>query len=674
MRRLAWRAAVCLRRRWRSLGTADAPGPARRLDAWRIVGPGGGGTMRRPAISPHDPQGRGRGLRHDRRLHHAATAAQSWRMFNLGCGARPRSPSIRRTPATIYAGARARSGAARTRAGRWRMVYPDPAQNTVEHAWRPRRRRVHHRRPRLPGQRARRGRSTRSPSIRGRPGAHLVAASAADSPIARQRPPSPTLLLDSRDRRPHLVARGELRHRAGLRDPRPSARVRTARCGRSARRASTTAASGGWQRYDAPGAGSASARAASAGSALGRRAAYATLPLDGEARRGRGRRAASPRTAAAPGGRRTARCSARVREARARARAGARQGLDADRSGRSPRPRTTALVAYVGLRGSAGGADGARRSTASRRRPTAGARWRVVHAEADRPSAEPRRLVDRAARRRGRPLGLVRLALRPRGGARAIPTSASRRTSSAPTGRVDGGKTWAQVNSARRGDDRWASRGLDVTNDLRRPLGPASTRSASSSPTPTSASSAARTAARPGPARSTRHARRAGATRPTGSPSIPRCKGLMWGAFSGTHDLPRPKMWRRTDPDTLPGRRRRLHGRRAHLDARRTRAWRRARSPTCSSTPRARRAAARSTRRAFGRGVYKSTDNGAHLDARRTTASRRPHQPFAWRHHARAGRHALPRGRAAQRARTRSATPTTARSTAPRTAPSTGRG
>ena len=29
--------------------------------------------------------------------------------------------------------------------------------------------------------------------------------------------------------------------------------------------------------------------------------------------------------------------------------------------------------------------------------------------------------------------------------------------------------------------------------------------------------------------------------------------GLMWGAFSGTHDLPRPKMWRGRDPDRYRG-------------------------------------------------------------------------------------------------------------------------
>jgi hypothetical protein len=33
----------------------------------------------------------------------------------------------------------------------------------------------------------------------------------------------------------------------------------------------------------------------------------------------------------------------------------------------------------------------------------------------------------------------------------------------------------------------------------------------------------------------------------------PEVKGLMWGAFSCTHDLPRPNMWRRRNPDRYRG-------------------------------------------------------------------------------------------------------------------------
>jgi len=31
------------------------PGPAPRYDSWQVIGPGGGGTMLAPTISPHDP-------------------------------------------------------------------------------------------------------------------------------------------------------------------------------------------------------------------------------------------------------------------------------------------------------------------------------------------------------------------------------------------------------------------------------------------------------------------------------------------------------------------------------------------------------------------------------------------------------------------------------------------
>ena len=105
-------------------------GPTRnaRLDAWRVIGPGGGGTMRRPAISPHDPKVvvlgcdmTGAYLTRD--------GGASWRMFNLGSvpTAFAFDPS---RPQTLYAGAeavyRSDDGGAT-----WRMVLPDPAKNTV---------------------------------------------------------------------------------------------------------------------------------------------------------------------------------------------------------------------------------------------------------------------------------------------------------------------------------------------------------------------------------------------------------------------------------------------------------------------------------------------------------------------------------------------------------------
>src|SRR4029450_2201138 len=68
------------RRRWGVRG-AEAPRP--RLDRWEVIGPGGGGTMTHPTISPHDPNVvlvgcdmTGAYITHD--------GGESWRMFNLG--------------------------------------------------------------------------------------------------------------------------------------------------------------------------------------------------------------------------------------------------------------------------------------------------------------------------------------------------------------------------------------------------------------------------------------------------------------------------------------------------------------------------------------------------------------------------------------------------------------
>src|SRR5678816_3471026 len=104
--------------------------PAPRHNGWRILGPAGGGAQFIPTISPHDSgtvliacDMTGAYITHD--------AGASWRMFNLGDGVSayafdPRDPKV------IYAGTGAlwRSEDAGTS---WRMVWPDPAKNTVEH-------------------------------------------------------------------------------------------------------------------------------------------------------------------------------------------------------------------------------------------------------------------------------------------------------------------------------------------------------------------------------------------------------------------------------------------------------------------------------------------------------------------------------------------------------------
>ncbi len=103
--------------------------PAPRYDDWRVVGPGGGGTTLRPAISPHDARlvvegcdMTGAYITHD--------AGDSWRMFNLGgvvsaYGFDPQDAKV------IYAGTGALWRSDDTGQS-WRMIWPDPA-HTVEH-------------------------------------------------------------------------------------------------------------------------------------------------------------------------------------------------------------------------------------------------------------------------------------------------------------------------------------------------------------------------------------------------------------------------------------------------------------------------------------------------------------------------------------------------------------
>src|SRR5215218_2162676 len=94
---------------------------------WEVLGPGGGGTMRKPTISPHDPRRvlvgcdmTGAYLTED--------AGASWRMFNLGTDVSSFAfdPS---NPDAIYAGTTALWKSV-DRGRTWRMMFPDPARDT----------------------------------------------------------------------------------------------------------------------------------------------------------------------------------------------------------------------------------------------------------------------------------------------------------------------------------------------------------------------------------------------------------------------------------------------------------------------------------------------------------------------------------------------------------------
>jgi photosystem II stability/assembly factor-like uncharacterized protein len=107
----------------------------------------------------------------------------------------------------------------------------------------------------------------------------------------------------------------------------------------------------------------------------------------------------------------------------------------------------------------------------------------------------------------------------------------------------------------------------------------------------------------------------------------PQKPGVMWGAFSGTHDLPRPKMWRTRDPATFRGG--------VGLSNDGGRSWSPARGlPVGAVThvivdPRSAAAARTVYATMFGHGVFKSTDGGVTWTAK--NAGLAGQQPFAWR-------------------------------------------
>jgi photosystem II stability/assembly factor-like uncharacterized protein len=113
-----------------SLATVSALCQAPRLDPWKVIGPGGGGTMIAPIISPHDPS---LVVEHCDMTGGYITGdnGRSWRMFNLRGGIETFAFDAAREN-VIYAG---NSALWRTtdRGQTWKMLFPSPSQGTVEH-------------------------------------------------------------------------------------------------------------------------------------------------------------------------------------------------------------------------------------------------------------------------------------------------------------------------------------------------------------------------------------------------------------------------------------------------------------------------------------------------------------------------------------------------------------
>lgn len=584
------------------VGAAEVPGPAPRQDSWRIVGPGGGGTMRRPAISPHDSRFVVEGCDMTG-TYITRDGGESWRMFHLGTVVESFAFDPR-DPAVVYAatGVLWRS---EDSGRRWRMVFPDPARNTVEHGWGDHADSVFTSDdPLYPS-----GLYANIHSVVVDPAdsRHLVLAMAGTPPgPPGSSPAAGTLVLASKDRGRTWARQGAL----------GAERVFALWIDQGVTRAIGETgvyegATAGWRRADPPRGQKIRSGSFGRDAATRRTLTYVTtdsgisVSEDG----GRTWRAANGALGALMTG------------------PGEEAWGPAARSKPTLGPIAVSgghgLVAYVGLRGlrRAGEApfNGIAKTT------DGGRSWTIVNAEPDRPSPalegswiEERALEDGHSVWFDAPYDL---AVAPGDPDVCFATDLFR------TYRTrDGGKTWAQVNSARRGEERWASRGLDVTTAYGVHWDPFDRRRVFISYTDI------------GLFRS----EDAGASWIGSSRGVPTrwrnttywvafdpdVRGRMWGAFSGTHDLPRPKMWRRADPERFQG------GVGVSSDGGRT--W----TPSSTGMPESAvthvlldpssPAGARTLyAAAYGRGVFKSSDDGRTWTPKNAGLEQR--QPFAWR-------------------------------------------
>jgi photosystem II stability/assembly factor-like uncharacterized protein len=595
----------------RSAGDASGPpeGPAPRRDAWRILGPGGGGTFFRPTISPHDPMLVVETT--DMTSGYVSTdGGESWRLFQLGGSPLvfafdPASPSV------IYAG-NAALWRSEDRARTWRLVFPSPERGTASHHWSDHGDTVYTTGESLYPS----GRYTRVHGVAVDPrdsNRLLIALSARPIGPPGTTPEGETSLLESSDRGRSWVRRASL----------GAGRVLALWIEASGLARALTPGGAwegteeGWRRFDAP----AGARLDSGSFAHegGRTLLYATAPLgpggtgglhvseDG----GRSWRGSAADLAALSFG-------VTEGETWGRAEVSRPQLFPVAASARHGR------VAYLGLRGLRHSPTGPKFNGIART-ADAGRTWAIVHEEADRPSknlrgswVEERALEDGVSVWFDAPIDL---------GVGPDDPDVCFATDLFRTYRTrDGGRTWTQLNSASRGKDAWVSRGLDVTTTYGVHFDPFDSRRVFVSTTDI------------GLFRS----EDGGASWIGSSRGVPKSwrnttywvvfdpeeRGLAWAAFSAVHDLPRPKMWRRTDPDRFTG------GVAVSTDGGRTwtPSWQGAPEGAVThllldpASPKGRRTLYACV---FGRGLYKSTDGGRSWAAKNGGIEGR--QPFAWR-------------------------------------------
>jgi photosystem II stability/assembly factor-like uncharacterized protein len=603
-----------------SVAMAEAPASAPRYDAWRVVGPGGGGTMLRPAISPHDPRlvvegcdMTGAYITHD--------AGESWRMFNLGDGVSayafdPKDAKV------IYAGTGALWRSEDTGKS-WRMVWPDPAKNTVEHG------RTDH---------ADQAFSSDDPSYPSNRGVtiHAIAVDPADSnrlyaayalgavgPPAAPRDGSVVIASTDRGRTWTRLATLAPERVFGL----------SVEGDRVLALAETGAWEGGraeWKHFDGPGArfdtGSighgpdgpvlyGTTKTAWRGTEL-RGGIY--VSIDG----GRTWRQANSGLVDSGGGLGGPKGTPGLLGERGIHSRASEDPPELHAISASARHGLTAYVGFRRLRlgeGPAGLFNGVAKTT------DGGQSWRIVHRESNGPAENMSgSWIEERARQMGRDIWYdapYDIAAAPNDPDICYATDLFRTYRT-----LDGGKTWNQVHSAPRGPAGWTSRGLDVTSSYGVHFDPFDPQRLFITYTDIGLfrsedggdSWTGSTVGIPNAWRNTTY----------WVAFDPEVKGRMWGAFSGTHDLPRPKMWRRTDPETYKG------GVALSTDGGRN--WTLSNSGMAESAvthvlldPTSPKGARTLYACAFGRGLYKSTDDGRTWALKNTGIA--PRQPFAWR-------------------------------------------
>jgi photosystem II stability/assembly factor-like uncharacterized protein len=548
--------------------------PAPRFDNWKIIGPGGGGTMIAPTISPHDPKVV---VEHCDMTGAYITldGAQSWRMFNLR-GVVDTFAFDPRNPKVIYAGNQALWRSEDT--GRsWSMVFPNPKKNTVEHQ---------------NGDHADYALTTGDASY---PAGHVVSGilvEAAGSRIwvafAGRRGAEASLLYSSSNRGETWSRQREFpaeRILALVSEPDTLVVIGDRQVHRFA--------GGKWAPLAAVPAG---VTRASAGRADGRTFIYATsrrgeihVSEDGGSS---WRLAHSP-----PSGRFEAIATS-------------------EKNGR---------VAYAGFRGMPMGQRREGAFNGIGKTTDGGRTWTFVHRESNRPAKNmlPSWIESRAQEGGHDVFFDAPWSL---GVAPADPDICYATDLFRTYRTLDGGTSWETVNSVRVGGNSWTTRGLDVTTNYGVHFDPFDATHLIVSYTDIGAfqsydGGASWTSATNGVPMDWRNTT-------YWVVFDPQVKGRLWGAFSGIHDLPRPKMWRNRDPRAFVG------GVGISLDGGKT--WRPSNEgmPSTSVThlllDPASPAGARTVYACgFGRGVYKSVDGGKTWTLKNHGIE--DQTPFAWR-------------------------------------------